>query len=434
MNKGRDKAKMPEGVKSMEIRTVPIDKSEVSKMPSALPPPTDEREPRDWAQWGDDDNWPLSYYENLSKSGVALTGIDTNASMHYGLGMGWFKDVVSEDGKVKKVPANPVGWNTLDRSTNFSGALASLVHSLETFYLAFVEVIMTKDKTRPAYFQLLDTIYCRKQKKDKNGKYTKIFYSPDFGVSTPENPASIDIFDPDRTGENIQDKFVLIFEYGTYGRRYYPRPNVVSVIENGWMDIAQSVPRNIKSIYKNQISPRYQIFIPLEHLRTKFKDWDQKSEKEQLSLIEEEQLAIEEGLVGEENSAKSIVSVYDGPVKEQYTISIEPIKSPMDEVNDKDLPSNAIANAEICTSLGIAPALGGITVPGGSNLSGSGSDVRENRKSKQANLKLERETSLQFARIIAMIMGYPDDIYPAYIDIDTSETLDQAKEVKPKVE
>jgi len=422
--------RIPKGADAMEIRTTPIDGNSVSGSPTIAKPQTGDAQSNDWARWGEDDNYPLTYLEKLNKSGVALTGIDTNAAMHYGCGLIWVKDEVSENGKLIKRPSYPEGWFNFERKSNFTNTLIQIIHSLETFYIAFVEVIMQKDKKKVAYTQLLDTPFCRKQKKDEKGKMKYVYFSTDFGLRTPEKPDKIEIYNPD--AKEVQDKFVLIFEYATYGRNYYPRHNLQSVIDNGWFDTAVSVPKYLKSIYKNQISPKYQVFIPIEYFRFYYKDFDNKPEEERIKLIEEKKEEVEKALVGEENAAKSIISLYDG-VKENFVIEVTPLETPLDRVKEKDLPSNAIANAEICTALGIAPALGGITVPGGSNLSGSGSDVRENRKSKQGNLKLERESSLVFASIIARLNGYPDDIYATYTDIDTSETLDQSKEVKPTI-
>ncbi len=414
---------LPSGIKALDMRTVPLE--DANSKPTIQKPITNDSQTNKWAAWGTNDDWPTKFIEKISKSGVALTGIDTNADMHYGNGLIWTKESPDPNDKSKliKEPSTPDGWAEWIRTSNFIQTNIDIIHSLETFYIAFVEVILTKAKNKIAFSQVLDPCYCRKEKRDANGKITKIFYSPDFGVTTPTKPDEIPLFDADKPDKF--DKFVLIIEYGTYGRNYYPNPNLQSVIDNGWFDIALSVPKALSSIYKNQITPRYHIHIPLETMRALYKTWDEKGEVEQLKLILEKQDAIVASLTGEENSGVSIISMYDG-IKENHCIEITPIQTPMDTVKDKELPSNSIANTEILSALGIHASLGGITIPGGTGMgAGSGSDIREARKSKQANLKSQREKSLSFANVVAMIHKFDPLITPSYMDSDTSQTLDQ---------
>ena len=65
-------------------------------------------------------------------------------------------------------------------------------------------------------------------------------------------------------------------------------------------------------------------------------------------------------------------------------------------------------------------------------MSGSGSDKREARQAKQASLKRERLASLRLPNLFAVIYKLDDDLYPTYLDVDTSETLDQNPKGKEK--
>jgi hypothetical protein len=416
--------RIPAGTALITTFNTPIGETAQNQKPTIDKPIVGDLQPRAWALWGENDTWPLDWKNFIGKSGVALSGIEINADMHYGAGFQWMQEVTDENGELVSKKVIPPGWNKFIKKTGAKRLQTEIIHSLETFYIAFVEVILTRDRKEIAFMQLLDTCYCRKQKKDEKGRTSKMFYSSNFGNTWPDEPAEIPLFDPNNPKKHA--KFCVILEYSTYGRNYYPQPNLESVILNGWYDVTQSVPKNISAIYKNQISPKYQIFIPIAHFEFMYKDWDNKSEVEQLQLIQTKKEEIESSLTGEENANKSFISIYDG-VKENFTIEIVPIESPLDKVKSTDLPTNAIGNAEICTALNVAPSLGGITIPGGSNLSGSGSDVRENRKSKQANLTAQHEVSIGFLDVIALVNGYNEDYYACYIDIDTSDTLDVSK-------
>ena len=93
--------------------------------------------------------------------------------------------------------------------------------------------------------------------------------------------------------------------------------------------------------------------------------------------------------------------------------------------SSSELPTAAAANSELLFALQVDPALIGLGIPGGKNLSGSGSDKRESRNIKQSSLKRERLVSLKLPNLIATIHGLDYKIYPTYLDTDTSQTLDQ---------
>lgn len=144
--------------------------------------------------------------------------------------------------------------------------------------------------------------------------------------------------------------------------------------------------------------------------------------KWQLEKMQEEQDLINTHLTSEENAGKGIVTFNDS--REEGTgITIEPIKNFLD--SNSEVINAAAANSEMLFAALVDPSAIGHGIPGGKNLSGSGSDKREARQAKQASLKRERLVSLRLPNLMAVFYKLDDDIYPTYLDTDTSQTLDQ---------
>ena len=381
-----------------------------------------------WAIWGDNDDFPLKLNEQLGQLGVLQSAIEVNSTMHYGAGIIWGRDDYKDGARVF-VPEKVDFWQKLKRAIEVDTVMSDVVESLETYYFAIVEVILNNGKTEVASAKCLDTVYCRFKKKKGTADVTHVYYDSLFGSGEdPINPTAIPIYDP--TNPKKHTKFVLVMGYKCFGRFYYPEPNYYACIRNGWAGIAISVPKIIKSVYKNQISVKYLIKIPLESMKRKYFCWDSPPECEteqqimewQLGKMKEEQDIINTHLVSEDNAGKGIVTFNDS--REEGTgITIEPIKNFLD--SNTEIINAAAANSEMLFAALVDPSAIGHGIPGGKNLSGSGSDKREARQAKQASLKRERLASLRLPNLFAVIYNLPDELYPTYLDIDTSETLDK---------
>lgn len=372
----------------------------------------------DWAPWGDSDDFPQRLIQKLDYLGVVKSAIDVNAAMHYGSGLCWFTDEYTEDGKIVRKPVKVPGWKEWCRNTNYDLVHGEMIESLETFYNAFPVISMDGDKVGSVY--LLDTPRCRLAKRNEQGRIEKLFYNVDPGVSTAKIK-TLPIFDPRYPKKYAQ--FVYPIQYRTFGKLYYGEPNYYATFRAGWADVSIQVAKFMKSVYTNMMTLKYHLKIPLSTMRAKYSEWDVKEEAEKLQLLLEFKTEIDNHLTMPENAGKTIFSVYDDMTQGE-TVTIEPIKNFLD--SSKELPSNIAGNSEMLFALGTDPAMVGLNNPGGKDLNGSGgSDKRESRKSKQANLKLERTVSLQLTNLIAYLNGYDAEIYPAYLDVDTSQTMDE---------
>lgn len=383
----------------------------------------------DWIEWGDSDTFPHELMRQLGYLGVGKAALESNADMHYGLGIRWFHDEYTDDGKILHRPVMIDDWMRLCRLENMEIVQSEVCDSLEYFYIAFVQFMFNADQSRINWVKVLNTPKCRFLKQDASGNIPGIVYSAKF-PDTPEQSEKQIIPLYDKKNPLKHKTFVLPVFYGTWDKIFYPEPDYYTVFRNKWVKIATSVPAIIEAMYTNFATLKYHIKIPASYFQEKYKDWDTKSEDEQIKIFGQEQDSMNKFLTGKENAGKAFISIYgvDSQGKELPGWVIEPIKNYLEAT--AELPNNNAANYEILYAMNQDPTLQGMDA-GASNLSGSGSNKRQGRDNKLANMKRARLYSLQVPKLIALLNGYYDVpeigpyIYPDYISTDTSQTLDE---------
>jgi hypothetical protein len=377
-----------------------------------------------WSVWGDDDKWPNNLVDTLSKLGVAKSALDINSDFHFGSGIQWMKESSEKDSDViKHIMANPKGWRNFAYTSGLYSALSRSINSADTFGLAFFRIILTKDD-KVFSCSCLDTPSVRKGFRNKSGRIEKVYYGHEIcDKSSDEDVIVLPVYNPEDHDEFIKNNkdFVYILEESSWGRFYYPEPNYYATINNGWADIAIEVPKLIRNIYRNQATLKYHIKIPYSNVVKRWKCFEEKTEAEQLQIYSDYKREIESVISKAEAAGSSVFTIYnDGEDKVEITAIQDAINT------TKDLPNNVAANSEILFAIGVAPSIIGLNMPGGKDLNGSGgSQLRESIKAKQATLTRERIKSLELCYLIKRIQKYPEDIYPVFVDIDISQTLDE---------
>jgi hypothetical protein len=383
--------------------------------------------------WGDQDDFPQKMDEDFRKSGVLQTAVDVNANIHYGQGVEWAKRTSNGGKRTIEIQSIPM-WDEYTSMGQFPVAQGEAVYSLEYLHIAWAEVVMTNAKRGVDNIQILDTASCRWQKRNKNGVIENVGFCSKFGKAHVANSEIewLPLYDPKKKITDHPMKFVVPMFYRTFGNHFYPEPNMNSIRVNGWLKNALNVPKYIDAVYTNQIALKYHVTIPfallLEFAGTTNEGWGNLSFEKRLEWKVKCKTYIDNQLTSPENAGKSIVtfSIYENG--NEYAIKIEPIESKMEST--KELPNAFAANYEIFAALNLDPAITGFGVPGGKNLSGSGSDKREALLIAQALRKREREVSLTLPRVLGKIMEgdsdkFPKGLFPVYIDTDTSQTLDE---------
>lgn len=379
-----------------------------------------------WALWGDADNFPQQLMITLEKLGVAKRALDLNSDLHYGSGVQWMKEQVDEDGKLTHIISTPKNWRRWSFLSGFNKALSDAILSVDTFNLGVVRVVMSAG-TGVHECKCLDTPSVRLKKRNDKGKITSVYYGQNIHLKSDKDDEVLEypLFnggDPRKFAAK-HPVFCIAISNLTWGKFYYGEPNYYTTFRNGWSDIAIAVPNLIKNIYKNQATLKYHIEIPYSYFLTTYKDWESKEEKIQLELISAYKTELENVISNAEASGKSAISIFDD-TQGFKNVVVTAIENKLNAI--ADLPNNTAANSEILFAIGIDPSILGLNMPGGKDLNGSGgSDKRESLKIKQLTLTRERLLSMEFVWTIGILNGYPEDVYPMYVDIDISQTLDK---------
>jgi len=380
----------------------------------------------EWAPYGEMDNFPNLLVDKLKMLSIGRSALGNNADAHYGAGIQWIIPGVNEKGKLTRTPVMLPEWTAFAENTNYNLVHGEFVSMMEVYYWCPVRFLTNIAGDKILELEALDPMFCRISERKKQTRSTHLYFSYLHGNSglSEKDWVKYPIYDP--TEPYKHKEFIYLFFYRTLGMKYYPEPDYYSVFRNKWVDVAISVPELINAIYSNASSIKYHVHIPMMYFKTKYKDWDDKSEEEQIKLYGYETDSMNQFLTGSENAHKTFMSVFgtDEYNKEIPGWKIEPIKNYLDST--AELPNNAAANSEILFAMGNDPALVGHGIPGGKNLSGSGSDKREAMKNKQANLHMERTVTLQLPRFIAKFNQMnTQGAEPRYLDVDTSSTLDE---------
>ncbi len=403
-----------------------------------------EKEPADnlniiktksWSIWGNGDDWPQLLMEKLDKLGVAKSGLDIKSDLHYGTGIGWFKEVVDEaTSTLTHKLSNPAGWRKYSLKAGIDKGVSDAILSRHTFNISAVR--FTLNELDGVYkIKLLDTPSMRVGFRDKiTGKISNVYYAQDIHLKNDANQIGVvtyPVYDEDNHDAFIAKNkvFVYLIQDLTWGRFYYGEPNYFTAFNNNWVDIAIEVPKLIKYIYKNQATLKYHVSIPISVFEMKYgatagedsKCWEQMSSTEQAQAFADYKTEIEATISKAEAAGASVVSIYKD---DHDKVEITPIENKLNSAND--LPNNVAANSEILFAIGIDPSLLGLNMPGGKDLNGSGgSDKRESLKIAQATLTRDRIDTLKMVTLIGDLNGYPEDLYAKFIEIDVSQTLDQ---------
>jgi hypothetical protein len=373
-----------------------------------------------WAPWGDNDNWPAELLTNyIGKLGILQSGISMNADMHFGAGMIWAKDEYTDDGKIIRKPQQVEGWKQFVRDSGFEISLSENIESLETFFIAFPEFILDNGGN-PVSIGCLDSSKCRFEWRDNKGRINNVYYGVAEGIDE-KKVKKIPIYDPANPFKH--KKFVFPIQYRCFGKLYYPEPTFWATVVAGWADIAIEIPKFIKNIYLNQITLKYLVRVPLSTIKAYYPDYDEVAPEKQFEYNKQFKQDIDDRLTGASNAGKSIISLFDDQ-QNMKGVEISPINNYLE--SKSELPNDVAANTQMCIALGLDPALQGLQLPGGGNLNGSGgSDKREGTKLRMSNMKRERIVSLQIANLYAVLKGIDPEVYPCYLDVDTSQTMDK---------
>ena len=398
-----------------------------------------------WCDWGNDNLYPKKLMEKLSKVGAAVGGLEVLKSAHYGLGLKIFELVeTDEEAKFReKIPSRvPEIYDFFDR-TQFELVMSDIVSDYESLGVAFPEFLLSPNGEKIISVTRHQASYCRFEK-PKNGMIQHVFINTAWGESEfdMKNTIKVPCFSQFLSMEEIKTyckaknikKFIVPIINTLTIEKVYPSVGWHSSFKSGWMDVVLSVPELKKYMFEQQFNFKYLVHIADDYFAHRYgKDEWAKFDKEvkeqhRVNLVR----AIDEEMSGNKGAGKSLISPFfrdmaGGLIK---GIQIEEIKQT--QSSGDFLPDASAGNSEILFAMGVDPSLLGAGVPGGKNLSGSGSDKREAWTILCARLPMKHTRTLWVFRLIQKWNGWNPDYVARFPNINLT-TLDKNKNGSQKV-
>lgn len=392
------------------------------------------------APWGVDNKWPNKVLEKIEKYGVGLNGLKFNKNLHYGRGIFFYKEVF-EGGKTSVEMLDPnqpelsaiTDWFDRNKLKRY---IKEVINDFEYWDCAFPEMILSRDFTQINRVIRKEATFCRWQVMNPrtrmiehcfmSSKWDEGAQPGDEGVE--KVPVVNPYADVDEVKEWAKSKNIKKFIYPNYqptpGRRYYPFKGWHSVVINGWLDIALSVPQFKKHLFENQMSMKFHIRIPENYFRAKYKEWEDYSDEKRETMRNETLRKMDDFLSGQKNAGKSLVTYFemDSDGKPLEEIKIDVID---DKLQDgKYIPDTQNADAQILGSMDVDPTLMGFGFPGASMGAGSGSDKTAAFNLRTSLKTSDREVVLEPLEFIARYNGWPKEVKIGFKDHQMT-TLDK---------
>lgn len=415
----------------------------IHSQPKMLPEQTDTEE---WCNWGDDNLYPKRLMEKVTKVGAAIGGLDVLTSAHFGTGLKIFELFETDSDAVfkEKIPSSvPDIYDFFDR-TQFDLVLSDIISDFEALGVAFPEFLLSPNGNEIISVTRHQASYCRFEK-PKNGMIQNIIINTAWGESDfdKKNNVVVPCFSQTLSVQEIQEeckrrgirKFIVPIVNTLTIEKIYPSVNWHSAFKSGWVDVVLSIPEFKKYMYEQQFNFKYVIHIADDYFVHRYgvQEWNKFSSEVKEQYRERLISSIDENMAGNEAGGKSLISPFfrDKNTGELIKgIQIDEIKQTLS--SGEFLPDASAGNSEILFSMGVDPALLGAGVPGGKNLSGSGSDKREAWTILCARLPRKHIRTLLVFRIIQKWNGWNPDYVAKFPNMNLT-TLDKNPNGQTKV-
>lgn len=383
------------------------------------------------AAWGANNDFPQQLLKKIRLNGAALSGLRVSRKAHYGSGF-ILTEETHEDGKrsiEQKCIHEFENINQFWKRNQMKRFWKETITDLEYFAIAFPEYVLSKDFKTINRIKRQKTAHCRFEIMNESTRSIKnVYISSKWteGVDVASKYVSkIPLIDSYWSAEEVKEyckknkisNFIRPIFFPLVDESYYPKAEWHAVLNNKWLDIANSIPKFKKAFLENQLNIKFLIEVSEEYFDRKYKeDWlsftTVKRQEIRTQFIEE----LDAALRNTENAGKSIMSMI---YKDDNGNPLPGLKITAIDNKLKDgayLQDTSAGNQEILTAIGVDPSLIGAGIPGGKLGAGSGSDKREAWFILSALMKTNRDTTLEPFEFIQEYNGWNDKLIGGFED------------------
>jgi hypothetical protein len=402
---------------------IPIDNSNTPKMGLVIP-------------WGTNNLYPQEFYnKKFLKNGAAVGGINILKSTHHGNGFQLYKEEVDEvSGEIKiknQVLSKFPEIKQFVRDNKLSKFWFEKITDQSLFEIAFTEHVLSANQEQIVRVKRIKAAHCRFAPMDDSGVIPFVYINTDWSNAKVTFSIPITFIDGDMTPLEIKEyckekktfNFCTATYYPLVDENYYPKADWHAVDRNGWMDVANSVPELKQALFENQMHFKYIVYISDLYFESFYKEeWEDFDAEKRQQMREQLSTAIDDHMSGNKASGRSLISpIFDEGGKFVEGIRIVPIDNKLKD--GSYLPDASAANSEILFAIGVNPAIIGAGTPGGSNLGGSGSNIREAYTVLSASLVPRRNTTLEDWELWRDYNGWDEDLEAGFPNVNLT-TLD----------
>lgn len=386
--------------------------------------------------WGSNNLYPQDFYnKKFLRNGAAVGGINLLKSTHYGNGFEIYKKVKDGKGEIvlrEQLLADFPEIKKFIRDNRLGRFWYERITDQSLFHIAFTSHEISANGNQIVRVKRLKAAHCRFAPQNKDGFVEYVYVNSDWSNNDSTNTVKIPYMDSDMTAEEIKEycrekkifNFCTSTCYPLVDESYYPKTDWHAVDRSGWIDVANSVPELKQALFQNQMHFKYIVYVSDFYFESYYKDeWDDFDADKRQDMREKLATAIDEHMSGNKSAGRSLTSpIFDENGKFVKGIEISPVDNKLKD--GSYLPDASAANSEILFAIGVNPAIIGAGTPGGSNLSGSGSDIREGYTVLSASLVPRRVMTLEDWELWRDFNGWDEDLIGAFPSVNLT-TLDK---------
>lgn len=362
-------------------------------------------------QWGTDNLFPQNILKAIRKNTIIGPTLKRQAEFAYDEIIYGLED---DEGNFKRVKDDKV--EAFFKRTRIHRYAISALRAFYYWYFAVPELVLTKDKKEVYSIRCHRTAHFRFEKQGADGLIKNGYINADWETVTDPTdkkyvtkvPLINPFEDPQMVKSGSDSKFIYPLAYPTEDELFYPLVDWNTARESGWLDVAQSIPKFKKALFKNQITMKYLVQVPSWWWDWKHPGFEKFGEKKRQEVVDMEVDKFEKFMSGEDNAGKSMFVSYVSDPKYQQKYegwSIEAIDNKLkDGIYIED--SNE-ASSHLLYALGMDPTIIG-AMPGSKLGSGSGSDKRVAFNIYLNTVKAHQDLVLEPLTWIAQYNEWPD--------------------------
>lgn len=388
--------------------------------------------------WGDDNLYPLNFENKLKRSGTAIGGLEVLTTSHFGTGFSLYRE--TEEGAAEDYVSVPFfkypAISQFFRKVKIDLFYKSIIEDYEKYRWAVTEYLLSPNGQEIISIKRQPTAWCRFEvPNEKTGLIENLIINSDWESRKKENDVKLPLFSQMFSVEEIKEyckqkkitRFCIASIDTLSIEKVYPSVGWHSSFKNGWMDVVLAIPEFKKFMFENQLNLKYLAHVADDYFAHKYGPdvWKEMDPKEQEAKREELVNKIDDKLSGNESAGRSLISPFfrDRNSGELIKgIQVESIKQ--DQSNGDFLLDASAGNSEILFPMGVDPCLLGAGIPGGKNLSGSGSDKREAYTILCSRLPAKHAVTLEIFLTIRDWNGWDQNLIGKFPNVQLT-TLDK---------